>query len=723
MSGEAVSKSITVVADVGATFVRVALSQGGALGSIKERRAVDLHCEGDDGITPGLVGLMREAIAAGFGSESTRVLAAGIGVCGSVDESGSVQPPLPFGVPGGRRVVEIVSSALGVPVAIDNDANMAALGELRHGAGRGFSDFILVTLGTNIGMGIVNDGRILRGAHGGAGEGGLMLTPAPSLDQPDDEFGRRLVDGGRFGAHPSRAPEGYAWVEELVGGGALARALSERRKATSAWATRPEAPLRVLAEAAAGDLDAAGIVDRAIDGWAYVIANCVALLDPAAIILAGGLAKDIGSFLERLRKRVASLSRAEPLVLNAQLGSIGGLIGASTAALAMLATTTSEQTIAKAFRPERSSSATMAARRDPSEPRARTLLQGSSEPDEMAREIGGTPEAVRRTLAELKRNGQGFMEDLSRSRNIVLLGTGASLAMARCAEALWASEETSSGTRRRIVALEASEVLFTKSYALADPHAVVVVISKSGKSPESLRAAEASRRAGNRVIAITSNAGSPLARAASDVVLTPIGEEHGAATKSETAALAALLALGGLISTDARAVDRVVTLLHDTVVDESCIAAVGSAAGAARRVWTMPSRGVAEALALLMHEKARLPAVAASPSGFRHGLVEASDPGDSLVIIECRDEDPPLAAYFDLLAIEGQRAGLKIAWLAGRDRACLNVRLRGSSQAERALEAVVRAQQLAHFAAHAAGTYADGFQVLGATVDPGKSFA
>ena len=157
------------------------------------------------------------------------------------------------------------------------------------------------------------------------------------------------------------------------------------------------------------------------------------------------------------------------------------------------------------------------------------------------------------------------------------------------------------------------------------------------------------------------------------------------------------------------------------MTDESCVAA-GSAAGAARRIWTVgfgPSHGVAEALALLLHEKARLPAVAASPSGFRHGLVEASSAADSLVVIECRDEDPPLTAYFDRLAIEGQRVGLKIAWLAQRDRAGLNIRLRGSSQAERALEAVVRAQQMAHAAAHTAGTYGDGFQVLHAIVDPG----
>jgi glucokinase len=335
MSLEAVPNPTSVVVDFGATYVRVALSQGTVLGPIKQRRAAELGRDGEDGVIIGLVGMMRDAIAAGFDGEPTRVVAAGIGVCGPVDDSGSLQPPLPAGVAGGRRVVEIVGKSLGVPVAIDNDANMAALGELSHGAGRGFSDFVLITLGTNIGMGIVAGGRVLRGAHGGAGEGGLMLAPA-RLARPEDESGRRFVEVERFGAHPSRAPEGYAWVEELVGGRALARALSERRDIASAKGKRPAAPLRVLAEAAAGDCDASSVVDRAIEGWAYIIANCVALLDPAAIILSGGLAGDIGPFLERLQRRAAALSRAEPLVLKAELGAIGGLIGASTAALAML---------------------------------------------------------------------------------------------------------------------------------------------------------------------------------------------------------------------------------------------------------------------------------------------------------------------------------------------------------------------------------------------------
>ncbi len=292
MSAEAPPNSTTVVADVGATSVWVALSGGGALGRIKERRGAQLHCGGDDGILPGI-----------------------------------------------RRVIEIVGAVLGVPVAIDDDANMTALGERRHGAGRGLHDFLLITRGANIGMGIVDGGRILRGAQGDAGEGGMMLAPARSLDQPDDEFGHRVVDAGRFGAaSESRARRLYAWVEELVGGGALARALSERREAGSDRAERPTGPLRVLADAVPGDSDAASVVDRAIEGCAYIIANYVALLDPAAIVLSGGLAEDIGPFLERLRRRTAALSRAEPLVLDAELGSIGGLVGASAAAITMLGT-------------------------------------------------------------------------------------------------------------------------------------------------------------------------------------------------------------------------------------------------------------------------------------------------------------------------------------------------------------------------------------------------
>jgi glutamine---fructose-6-phosphate transaminase (isomerizing) len=363
---------------------------------------------------------------------------------------------------------------------------------------------------------------------------------------------------------------------------------------------------------------------------------------------------------------------------------------------------------------------------DSPEQSAADLVQEWPEPDELAREIAEGPEAVRRTLSEMHRSNRGIMESLARTRHVILLGTGASLAMARCAEALWRISDQASGLPRKVMALEASEALFVRNSGLTDEQAAVVVVSKSGSSPESLAAAEAAVRAGARALAITSDGGSPLARAASDVVVTPIGEEHGAATKSETAALAALLALGGVIATDAGAVDRVTSVLLDAVATEGGITAAGAAVGTARRIWTVgfgASRGVAEALALLLHEKAQLAAVAATPSGFRHGLVEASAAGDALVIAASEHEDPMLTAHFDRLADEGHQVGLRMVWLSGRDRVGLNIPLRGSTQAERALEAVVRAQQLAHAAAHAAGTYMDGFRVLRAIVAPGDAFA
>ena len=722
MSVEGGSRPTAVVADVGATYVRVALARGAELGPITERRIAELQ-DGDDSVLNGLVGMMRDAISTGLDGGPTRVVAAGIGVCAAVDDEGSLQHPLP-GIPVGRRVVEIVGAALGVPVAVDNDANMAAFGELSHGAGRGLRDFVLITLGTNIGMGVVAGGRVLRGAHGGAGEGGMMLTPAQSLAPPDRELGRRPVDVGRFGAHPSAAPEGYAWIEEAVGGGALARALAERRNAAGVKNEHSAAPLRVLAEAAAGDADACSVVDRAVEGWAYVIANSVALLDPAAIVLSGGLVEEIDPFLDRLRRRAAALSRVEPLVVKAELGATGGLIGASAAALAIGGITDHNSAIPDVRDP--SAKTANAARPEASQPLATARRAGGAEPDEMLRDIRETPEAVRRTFAELRQASfRRLLEDIARSRSVVLLGTGASLAMARCAEALWASPEHSSAPRRA-VAVEAAEALFADNLGLVDPNTAVLIVSMSGKSLESLEAANTARRAGNRVVAITSDGGSPLAGAASDVVLTPIGHERGAATKSETTALVALLALGGFFLNDPAAIDRVVDLLGDAVADESCVGAAGSVVGGARRIWTAgfgAARGVADVLALLLHEKARLSAVSGSPSGFRHGFVEASSAEDALVVIECGDERPSLAAYLDQLASEGQRIGLNTAWVAARDGPGLSIRLRGTTPPERTLEAVVRVQQLAHAAACAAGTYTDGFEILGKVVHTRRSLA
>jgi predicted NBD/HSP70 family sugar kinase len=255
----------------------------------------------------------------------------------AVDGHGSVHRAVDLGVPAGTVIRDAIAAAFCVPVAVDNDANLAALGEYVRGAGRGTRDFILLTLGTNIGMGAIVDGQIFRGATGGAGEAGLLLVPVETVDSPPMSNGRRVVRSGRFGAGLSRAPAGYAWIEELVGGGALA---------TAAATTTGEGPLpgrtpgarpgnrseRVFKSAAAGDSRALELIEAAIEGWAYTIANVVAVLDPDAIALSGGLVPDLGPFLDRLRERVADLSRVSPRIVIAELGAVAGLFGAEIAA-------------------------------------------------------------------------------------------------------------------------------------------------------------------------------------------------------------------------------------------------------------------------------------------------------------------------------------------------------------------------------------------------------
>ncbi len=321
-------RNFTVAVDVGATFVRVALARDGALGPILGRGIHDLPRDGELGIVLAIIELMQQAVRDDAADTPGRLVAAGIGICAAVDDDGALQRPLDFGVPAGRRLVETVEASLGVPVAVDNDANMAALGELHYGAGEGLTNFLMMTLGTNIGMGIVLGGRVYRGQYGGAGEAGMLLVPVQAVGSLRDDAGRIDIRTDHFGSGRSRAPRAYAWVEDLVGGGALARALAKSR----AQGGTASQGLRVLAEAARGDADALVVVDRAIEGWAYVIANCIALFDPGAIILAGGITDDLAPFLDRLRARATELSRARPLLRIARLGSVGGLMGASVAA-------------------------------------------------------------------------------------------------------------------------------------------------------------------------------------------------------------------------------------------------------------------------------------------------------------------------------------------------------------------------------------------------------
>jgi glucokinase len=306
---------MTLAIDLGASRSRLALLDDGAIGERAERATADLV--GSDGtITAGLVDA---AVSLHQNAGSPGLHAIGVGMAASVSSAGIVLQERDFGIPAGPVIRDSLAAAFGVPVLVDNDANLAALAEHRLGAARDEEHAAVITLGTNIGLGLILGGAVYRGARGAAGEIGLLLVPAADAAQEHAEA--RLVDAGSFGRALSRAPAGYAWLEELVGGGALAAAAGGTHPRVFAPASFAEPAIRRLSE-------------NAIEGWAMAIADLAVLLDPGVVVLTGGVATDAAPLLNALQRRVAELAGFRVEIRLGSLGPDAELLGADLLARA-----------------------------------------------------------------------------------------------------------------------------------------------------------------------------------------------------------------------------------------------------------------------------------------------------------------------------------------------------------------------------------------------------
>ena len=158
----------TLSADVGTSYVRAGVAQGGRLVYLVERRIPDLLAAYDGDMVLAVGEVLVEAQASmgedGAPSPVGPVGPIGVGVPAIVLEGGSLRVSLSSGLPAGSTLRDSLSRRFATDVLVDNDASLAALGELVYGAGTGESSLALLTLGTNIGMGIVVDGRIYRAA-------------------------------------------------------------------------------------------------------------------------------------------------------------------------------------------------------------------------------------------------------------------------------------------------------------------------------------------------------------------------------------------------------------------------------------------------------------------------------------------------------------------------------------------------------------------------------
>lgn len=298
--------------DVGGTkCLGVALDDHGEVVA-EQRRPTP---RGADSLGPLIDTLAELADALGAGG------ALGVGVPGLVTRDGVLRAAPNLDGVADFDVAGLLGERLGHPVAVSNDATCAALAEYTSGAGRGFTDMVLVTLGTGIGGGLVLDGRLQRGTNGFTGEyGHMVVTP----DGPPCPCGRR-----------------GCWERYASGSGLarLAREAAAARRADRVLELAggdPEAVRGEMVQQAAreGDAGALAVIDEFGRWVALGLVNLTNALDPGAFVLGGGLAAGADLYLGPIKTWLADLLyqphlRPLPEVRFAHWGERAGAVGAA----------------------------------------------------------------------------------------------------------------------------------------------------------------------------------------------------------------------------------------------------------------------------------------------------------------------------------------------------------------------------------------------------------
>lgn len=248
--------------------------------------------------------------------DRSKLYAVGIGAPGMTDvQTGRVINAV--NLPGWVDIPlrELAEARLQAPVRVDNDANMAALGERWLGSAQQVNDFVFVALGAGVGAGVVVGGRVHRGHHWYAGEISHM-----NLDYREWEadFGNRGYLESRVGA--AAIPE-WQHAKRLVEGVA------------APGGDRAGAVALIIDAARGGDARAAAVIEELAVYLGTAVANIVAVLDPALIVFGGGLSHAGDLLLHPLRRVVSRIVPNLPRLEISSLGDDAQLMGAVNSAM------------------------------------------------------------------------------------------------------------------------------------------------------------------------------------------------------------------------------------------------------------------------------------------------------------------------------------------------------------------------------------------------------
>jgi glucokinase len=308
--------------DLGGTNIRTAVVDHLG-GIIAHDHRHTLANEGPRAVIDRMIEAAREVMAkAGL----ARCQVAAVGVCspGPLDlEAGVALSPATL--PGWDRIPlrQLIEEGLGIPTTLENDANAAALGEHRFGAGQGVDHMIYVTASTGIGGGLILGGALYHGASGMAGEIGHTTI---------------LADGPLCGCG------NRGCLEVLASGSAIARRAREivtkgvpTKIANLANGDIDLITAKLVADAASeGDVEAGKILSEAMDYLGIGLASLVNLFNPELVVIGGGLVhigeRLFGPVRRTIKQRAFPAQAQAVRVVPAELGDHAGVLGASEVA-------------------------------------------------------------------------------------------------------------------------------------------------------------------------------------------------------------------------------------------------------------------------------------------------------------------------------------------------------------------------------------------------------
>jgi len=306
--------------DVGRHWVRVAVAD--IAGNVAARSDERTHARSSASLIE-QIGRLAHDVAAEAGIRWRDVSHATVGVGGVVDPhrgAFSLAPNLP-GL-GRQGLIGAIRDELGTGVTFENDVNLAALGELAKGAGRGVANFVFLFVGTGVGMGIVIGGELYRGTSGAAGEIGYM--PVGEGDPRDRAVRRR------------------GQLETSASAAAVVRFAQET------GVRPPLTAKRVFSLAERGDRKAVAVVRAEAQRIALAVAAVAPVLDPELVILGGGIGGN-RVLVDPVEAELRQISPFRPRIEISQLGEEAVLSGALATALSAA----QERVFSRAPDPER----------------------------------------------------------------------------------------------------------------------------------------------------------------------------------------------------------------------------------------------------------------------------------------------------------------------------------------------------------------------------------